>query len=484
MVLLSVCLASVAWAQPFSTPTPAPDALSGVRSTLVDLDLPEPVVREALASAARALARPAVRAEAARVAEALDAARALVVPEWSLDPGLSLAWDGSVGAELGLGLRVPLLSPSRDRERHDATSAARRSRLELELRAREAAQDAIEARLALWRLSRQLRLSVDANTMQETAPAVLAGRAARLARLEPDLRFEQRRLRLRIARGAGVRHAREVPSAAWWGLLARPVPETCADGSTNVRLASEALRAALASERVASAATPSVTLGASTDVRLPEIGAAAPDVEASLWLSVGFPARATTAGRFEARADATGLQLSVHARSDRDGWRGGGSSVAVARADLDEARFAARERAAQALHDLASARAGLDRLGAATGTGTAVDRLERDWERADLEARVAMIAVHLALDCAGAARPDAAASGQADTAPRRRTPVLDARSMIRFQVAASSRRPTPGTCVPDGDSAVRRFVVRPVLASTSDAGAARAGHPTPGGGES
>ena len=437
VVLLSACLASIVWAQPFSTPAAGPDALSGVQSALVDLDLPEPVVREALASAARTLERPDVRAEATRVAEAVEAARSPFVPVWSLDPGLSLGWDGSVGAELGLGLRVPLLSPSRDRERHDAASAARRSRLELQLRARDAAQDAIEARLALWRLSRQLRLSVDASAVQETAPADLAGRAERLARLEPDLRFEQRRLRVRIARGAGVRQPAELPSVAWSALWVPPVPETCPDGAMNVRLASEALRAAIASDRAAFASTPSVTLGASTDVRLRELAAVAPDVEASLWLSVGFPARATTAGRFEARADATGLQLSVHARSDRDGWRGGGSSVAVARADLDEARFAARDRAAQALHELASARAGLDRLDAATGTGTAVDRLERDWERADLEARVAMIVVHLALDCAGAARPAAPASGQADTAPRLRTPVLDARSVIRFQVAAS-----------------------------------------------
>jgi len=40
-----------------------------------------------------------------------------------------------------------------------------------------------------------------------------------------------------------------------------------------------------------------------------------------------------------------------------------------------------------------------------------------------------MIVVHLALDCAGAARPAAPASGQADAAPRLRTPVLDARSV-------------------------------------------------------
>ena len=409
-VVLLACVSPVAWTQPAALAPPPPPELAAVVSALADLDLPEPVVGEARASAARALARPEVRAEVARVSDALAATGAPLVPEWSLDPGLSLAWDGSVGASLGLGLRVPLLSPGRDRDRHDAASAERRSRLELELRAREAAQDAVEARLALWRLSRQLRLSVDARSVQATAPADLAARAARLARLEPDLRFEQRRLRVRIARAAGVPRAPEIGNAAGSTLPAWGVPETCPDGSRNVRLASEALRAAVANERAAFASTPSVTLGASTDVRLRELGAVAPDVEASLWLSVGLPAQATTAGRFEVRADATGLRVNVHARSDRDGWRGGGSSVAVARADLDEARFAARERAAQALHELASARAGLDRLDAETGTGTAVDRLERAWERADLEARVAMVAVHLALDCAGARRSDAASS--------------------------------------------------------------------------
>lgn len=418
VALLTTCTPIGAFAQPSALPTDAPPELAVVQSALAGIDLPERVLAEALASAVRDLASPTVRAEVARVAAAVDAARAPLVAEWTLDPGLSLGWDGSVSADLGLGLRVPLLSPSHDRERQEAASASRRSHLELELRARQAAQDAIEARLALWRLSRQLGLAVDARSVQETAPVELAHRAARLARLEPDLRFEQRRLGLRIARSVGAQRAPTVPGAAWSALLARPVQATCPDGSTNVRLASEALRAVLASDRAAFASTPSVTIGASTNVRLRELGTVDPDVEASLWLSVGFPAEATAAGRLEARADGTGLRLTVHARSDRDDRRGGWQPVAVARADLDEARFRSRERAAQALHELASARAGLERLDAASGTGSEIERLERGWERAELEARIAMITVHLALDCAGASSWGVtSSSGQADTVP-------------------------------------------------------------------
>ncbi len=401
-VVAIACPSLVAWAQPSTRPPAGPTTLAVIDSALAGLDLPTPVRDEALASAARALAGPAIRAEAARASAAVDAARVALVPEWSLDPGLSVAWDGSVGADLGLALRLPIVSPSRDRERHEADTASRRSRLELELRAREAAQNVIDARLALWRLSRQRQLAVDAGSVRRVAAGDRARRAATLARLEPDLRFERRRLRIRIARSAGARHTPEVPGAAWSALLARPLPTSCPDGSMNVRLAAEALRAALASERAAFASTPSVTIGASTDVRLSALGPVTPDIEASLWISVGFPAEAAAAGRFEARADGTGLRLDLHAQSDRDRSQGDWRTIAVARADLDEARFRAHQRAEQALHELASARAGLDRLDDATGTGTAIDRLERGWERADLEARYVAIVVHLALDCATA----------------------------------------------------------------------------------
>lgn len=410
-VILVVAMAwtslAVAWAQPSTVVPPGPIELAVVEAALTGLDLPASVLDEALASAARALERPALRAQGARVAEAAEAARPRLVPEWSLDPGLSLAWDGSVGAGIGLGLRLPIVSPARDRERLEAASAARRSRLEVELRAREAAQDVVEARLALWRLSRQLRLAVDAGIVAAAAPADPARRAARLARLEPDIRFERHRLRVAIARAAGTDHVPEVADAAWSPLLARQELEACPDGSMNVRLASEALRAAVASDRAAFGSTPSVTLGASTDVRSAELGTSAPAVEASLWLTVGLPAEAPAAGRLEARADRAGLRVNLHARSDRGGSRGGWRPVAVARADLDEARFGAHERAAQALHELASTRAGLDRLDDAARPGSAVDRLERSWERADLEARLAAIVVHLGLDCASRLGTDA-----------------------------------------------------------------------------
>lgn len=392
-----------AWAQPFAPPPFAPP-----RFVLPSLDLPTAVGEEALSAAARAVEQPAVRAEIARVGRAVDAARAPALPEWSLGPGLSVAWDGSVSADVGVGVRLPIVNPSRDRDRRDAASASRRSRLELELRARQAAQDAIEARLALWRLSRQLRLAERARTVQDAVqdavPRGQADRASRLARLGPDLRFEQERLRARVARAAGLERLPAVPDQAWTGLLRR-TPRTCPDGSMNVRLAAEALRAAVERERSALASVPTVTIGASTDLHLrgvPHGEGSRPttELEAGLWIGVGLPSGSQAAGTVEARADLHGVSVRLNVRGDPDAPGSEAYSVEVARAELDEARYLAHERTGQALHELASARARLAALDGRPPPTATLDRLERGWEAADLEARVAAILVHLALDCA------------------------------------------------------------------------------------
>jgi len=393
-----------AWAQPLALPLLDPPPLD-----LPPLDLPTTVRDEALSAAARAVEQPAVQAEIARVARAVDAARAPVLPEWSLGPGLSVAWDGSVSGEVGVGVRLPIVNPSRDRDRHDAATASRRSRLELELRARRAAQDAIEARLALWRLSRQLRLAEHARTVQGTvqnaAPPDQAERASRLARLEPDLRFEQERLRARVARAAGLDRLPAVPDRAWTRLLGRS-PRTCPDGSMNVRLAAESLWAAVERERSTLASLPTVTIGASTDLRVrgvprAEGGRANAELEAGLWIAVGLPAAAQAAGTLEARTDLHGLAVRLNVRGDPDAGGSEAYPVAVARAELEEARFRAHERTDQALHELTSARTRLAAFHGAPPPAATLDHLERAWEAADLEARVAAILVHLALDCAG-----------------------------------------------------------------------------------
>ncbi len=388
-------------------------------ASLLEL-LPEPLRNEAVTAARRAAAR---HADAAPPLPPLPSDG---VPEldWDVTNGWRVDWDGRTGVDLGLSARTVLVDPRAEFDRAAARLDRRRAVLEAELATDDAVAAWAEHRLALWRTDRRLEIVRAAARLPPPSDPDAARALASLRAIEPDLHHDRERLVAWLQRHAGPADRSRAPATgpfpdpgaeAWAGWTDRPHdpdPHTCTGGRADLRLARLALDEARARAADGAAFRPSVTLGASADLAVSAIGTSAPSLGARIWLEVGAPALWPLSGSARTEVDPTGATVRLRAAGasgaaepDRRAQR----SAQSARAEQvhADAAFRAAAWAHATEHALRSARSRLRELGPAPDApprrpAHAAAALEAAWERTDLEARIASLAIDLDRTCAAA----------------------------------------------------------------------------------